>query len=372
MQKARDVLTTSEAGSFLGDAVDYADENATELVESFLGTFPGLGSAAADDCASGSPRPATPVHQGSRHPFVTPSTAGTSNCRPSPAGARRSEMRSPTSRRPRISASRATRRTPSGPRRRRMGCCAAADRSHRRLLDRCPRTLRSAAELHAPRRLGAPRCGGVVDRPRYFEWHDDTYAYERGAAVAIHELAPGSFFYAQGSRSPSTPSTSAPAVRPSRTGPSAPSAASPSVSRTARHRVSAVPFQGDRRRRAEDAGRGAEDRVGRRPARRSRDRRPQRRPATDGVHGQGRSRPRPRWHRPALVRPGHGLRCHLRPRSHDPLDQCRQACRQWPQQVRRRQRGHRSPVPRVRHVRPARLTGGRQQSARSPTVVPAP
>ena len=45
-QKARDVLTTSEAGSFLGDALDYADENATELVESFLGTFPGLGSAA--------------------------------------------------------------------------------------------------------------------------------------------------------------------------------------------------------------------------------------------------------------------------------------------------------------------------------------
>ncbi|MGM7698485.1 DEAD/DEAH box helicase [Microbacterium sp. A84] len=34
------------------------------------------------------------------------------------------------------------------------------------------------------------------------QWQDDTFSYQRGAAVAIHELAPGAFFYAQGMEIP--------------------------------------------------------------------------------------------------------------------------------------------------------------------------
>lgn len=199
VQKARDVLKTSEAGSFLGDAVAFADENATDLVESFLGTFPGLGAAAADRLRE----------------WATPSgDPGTSGLAASVRdGVHRwnVELQTVTRRRTEIGKA-----LPDLEKAAELGVESDAKDAFRaaQAADRMLRAQQTALTdgywIGALERFGLLPNYTLLDDsvrldasvswidPDTSEWHDDTYAYERGAAVAIHELAPGSFFYAQG------------------------------------------------------------------------------------------------------------------------------------------------------------------------------
>jgi hypothetical protein len=199
VQKARDVLTTSEAGSFLGDAVAYADENAADLVESFLGTFPGLGSAAA----------------GRLREWATPSgDPGTSGLAAAVRDAVHRwnvELQTITRRRTEIGNA-----LPDLEKAAELGVESDAKDAFRaaraadEMLRRQQTDLTDGYWISALERFGllpnytllddSVRLDAAVSwiDPDTSEWHDDTYAYERGAAVAIHELAPGSFFYAQG------------------------------------------------------------------------------------------------------------------------------------------------------------------------------
>lgn len=199
VQTARDVLKTSEAGSFLGDAVAFADENAGELVESFLGTFPTLGSAASDRLRE----------------WVTPSgEPGTSGLATSVRDAVlrwNVELQTITRRRTEIGNA-----LPDLEKAAELGVESDAKDAFRaaQAADRMLRAQQTALAdgywISALERFGllpnytllddSVRLDAAVSwiDPDTSEWHDDTYAYERGAAVAIHELAPGSYFYAQG------------------------------------------------------------------------------------------------------------------------------------------------------------------------------
>lgn len=199
VQKARDVLKTSEAGSFLGDAVAFADDNAAYLVKTFLGTFPSLGSAAADRLRE----------------WVTPSgETGTSGLAASVRDAVNRwnvELQTVTRRRTEIGKA-----LPDLEKAADLGVESDAKDAFRaaQAADRMLRAQQTALTdgywIGALERFGllpnytllddSVRLDAAVSwiDPDTSEWHDDTYAYERGAAVAIHELAPGSYFYAQG------------------------------------------------------------------------------------------------------------------------------------------------------------------------------
>ena len=199
VQKAGEVLKTSEAGSFLGDAVAYADENAPELVESFLNTFPHLGSAAADRLRE----------------WVTPSAEpGTSGLAASVRDAVHRwnvELQTISLRRTEIGNA-----LPDLEKAADLGVESDAQDAFRaaQAADRMLRTQQTALTdgywISALERFGllpnytllddSVRLDAAVSwiDPDTQEWRNDPYTYERGSAVAIHELAPGSYFYAQG------------------------------------------------------------------------------------------------------------------------------------------------------------------------------
>ena len=199
VQKARDVLKTSEAGSFLGDAVAFADENAAELVESFLETFPSLGAAAAERLRE----------------WVTPSAEpGTSGLAASVRDAVHRwnvELLTVTRRRTEIGKA-----LPDLEKAAELGVESDAKDAFRaaQAADRMLRAQQTALTegywISALERFGLLPNYTLLDDsvrldaamswidPDTSEWREDTYSYDRGAAVAIHELAPGSFFYAQG------------------------------------------------------------------------------------------------------------------------------------------------------------------------------
>ncbi|MDN3495284.1 DEAD/DEAH box helicase [Planococcus sp. APC 4015] len=199
VQSARDVLKSSEAGSFLGDAVAYADENAAELVESFLETFPSLGGAAAERLRE----------------WITPSAEpGTSGLAASVRDAVHRwnvELLTVTRRRTEIGKAlpdleKAAELGVESDAKDALRAAQAADR----MLRAQQTTLTEGYWISALERFGLLPNYTLLDDsvrldaamswidPDTSEWREDTYSYDRGAAVAIHELAPGSFFYAQG------------------------------------------------------------------------------------------------------------------------------------------------------------------------------
>lgn len=199
VHEAQDVLKTSEAGSFLGDAIAFADASAAEFIDAFLGSFPTLGDAAATRLRD----------------WATPTTdPGTSGLAASVRDAVRrwnAELQTVTRRRAEISKA-----LPDLEKAAELGVESDAKDAFRaakaadQMLRRQQTDLTDGYWVSALERFGllpnytllddSVRLDAAVSwiDPDTSEWHDDTYAYERGAAVAIHELAPGSYFYAQG------------------------------------------------------------------------------------------------------------------------------------------------------------------------------
>jgi ATP-dependent helicase YprA (DUF1998 family) len=199
VQSASDVLKTSEPGSFLGDAIAFADENAAELIHTFLGSFPGLGDAAA-----------TRLREWAT-PSGDPGTSGLAASVRDAVQRWNTELQTITRRRADIGEAMpdleaAAERGVESDARDALRAAQAADR----LLRAQQTELTTGYWIAALERFGllpnytllddSVRLDAAVSwiDPDTSEWHDDTYAYERGAAVAIHELAPGAFFYAQG------------------------------------------------------------------------------------------------------------------------------------------------------------------------------
>lgn len=199
VQRARDVLKTSEAGSFLGDAIAFADENAGELVEAFLGTFPSLGEAAAGRLTEWA------------IPSGEPGTSGLAASVRDAVHRWNVELLTVTRRRTEIGNAlpdleKAAEHGVESDAKDAFRAAQAADR----MLRAQQTALTDGYWIGALERFGllpnytllddSVRLDAAVSwiDPDTSEWHDDTYAYERGAAVAIHELAPGSYFYAQG------------------------------------------------------------------------------------------------------------------------------------------------------------------------------
>ncbi|GAA1941672.1 DEAD/DEAH box helicase [Microbacterium aoyamense] len=199
VQKANDVLKTSEAGSFLGDAIAFADAGANEFVDAFLESFPTLGDAAATRLRDW----ATPTGE-----------AGTSGLAASVRDAVlrwNLELQTVTRRRTEIGKA-----LPDLEAAAELGVESDAKDAFRaaQAADRMLRAQQTALTdgywIGALERFGllpnytllddSVRLDAAVSwiDPDTSEWHDDTYSYERGAAIAIHELAPGSYFYAQG------------------------------------------------------------------------------------------------------------------------------------------------------------------------------
>lgn len=199
VQTARDVLKTAEAGSFLGDAVAYADENSAELVESFLSTFPSLGSAALHRLRDW----ATPSGE--------PGTSGLAAAVRDAVLHWNVDLQAISRRRTEIGKA-----LPDLEKAAELGVESDAKDAFRaakaadQMLRRQQTDLADSYWISALERFGllpnytllddSVRLDAAVSwiDPDTSEWRDDTYAYERGAAVAIHELAPGSYFYAQG------------------------------------------------------------------------------------------------------------------------------------------------------------------------------
>lgn len=199
VKDARDLLATSEAGSFLGDTVAFADEHADAFVSEFLSTFPTLGDAAA-----------TRLRE-----WATPTgDAGTSGLAASVRDAVvrwNIELQTVTRRRTEIGKAlpdleKAAELGVESDARDAFRAAQAADR----MLRSQQKQLTDGYWISALERYGllpnytllddSVRLDAAVSwiDPDTSEWHDDTFGYERGAAVAIHELAPGSYFYAQG------------------------------------------------------------------------------------------------------------------------------------------------------------------------------
>jgi ATP-dependent helicase YprA (DUF1998 family) len=199
VQTAQDVLATSEPGSFLGGVIDLADGDHVGLVDGFLATFPSLGDSARDALRA----------------WASPTDGvGTS---PLAAAVREAvrrwntEVQTITRRRTEISTAlpdleAAAERGIETDAKDALRAAQAADRLLRSQLKR----LTTDYWIGALERFGllpnytllddSVRLDAAVSwiDPDTSEWRDDTYAYERGAAIAIHELAPGAYFYAQG------------------------------------------------------------------------------------------------------------------------------------------------------------------------------
>lgn len=199
VQKANEVLKTSELGSFLGDAIAFAEEHAGEFVDAFLASFPTLGDAAATRLRD----------------WATPSgDAGTSGLAASVRDAVlrwNLELQTVTRRRAEVG-----RALPDLEAAAELGVESDAKDAFRaaqaadRMLRTQQITLTDGYWIGALERFGLLPNYTLLDDsvrldaalswidPDSSEWREDTYSYDRGAAVAIHELAPGSFFYAQG------------------------------------------------------------------------------------------------------------------------------------------------------------------------------
>lgn len=199
VQHAQDVLKTAEPGSFLGDAIDFADTNAAGLLDDFLGTFPTLSDSARERLRAW----ATPKSE--------PGTSALAGTVRDAVRRWNTEVQTVARRRTEISAAMpdleaAAERDVESDAKDALRAAQAADRMLRSQLQ----TLTSDYWIGALERFGllpnytllddSVRLDAAVSwiDPDTSQWHDDTYSYDRGAAVAIHELAPGSFFYAQG------------------------------------------------------------------------------------------------------------------------------------------------------------------------------
>lgn len=199
VQWARDVLKTSEPDSFLGDTVAFADENATEFIDTFLGTFPSLGDAAATrlrEWATPSGDPGTSGLAASVRDAVQRwnTELQTVTRRRTEIGEALPELEAAAERGVESDAKDALRAAQAADRMLRAQQTALTDDYWIGALERFG-LLPNYTLLDDSVRLDAAM--SWID-PDTSEWREDTYSYDRGAAVAINELAPGSFFYAQG------------------------------------------------------------------------------------------------------------------------------------------------------------------------------
>lgn len=199
MTDTRDVLASSERGTLLGDLIEDADGRHETSVEDFLGTLPGISVASADGLRT----------------FATPTSgAGTSpladtirdavqrwNRQVDVISFRRKEIADAI---PDLEAAVALGLDPNA-----EDDLRTAQITHRML-------GRQLQELHTDHWVAALERFGLLPNytllddsvtldaaiswvdPETNQWQEDPVSYERGAAVAIQELAPGAYFYAQG------------------------------------------------------------------------------------------------------------------------------------------------------------------------------
>lgn len=196
---AKDVLQSAEADSFLGDAIVFADQNHTEFVNDFLSTFPTLGESA---------------RHGLREWTAPRGSVGTSALAEDVRRAvRRWSSETDKIRRRRKEIDEAMPELEAADKR---GVeldakdALQAARSAIVLLRKQLRELTDEYWIGALERFGLLPNYTLIDDsvtldaavswvdPDTSDWHSDTYSYERGSSIAIHEFAPGAHFYARG------------------------------------------------------------------------------------------------------------------------------------------------------------------------------
>ncbi len=200
VRTAADVLTSTEPGTYLGDLVTLADSAHAELLAAFLEAFPSLAAPARERLTAW----ATPTSGVGTSPLaetvrdaVRRWTADVDNLR-----RRRTEIAEAL---PELEAAAARGIEDDA-----KDALRAAQVTYRMLGGQLYNLTSSEYWVAALERFAllpnytllddSVRLDAAVSwiDPDTSEWRDDTHSYERGAAVAIHELAPGSFFYAQG------------------------------------------------------------------------------------------------------------------------------------------------------------------------------
>lgn len=199
VQTAQDVLASSEPGTFLGELIDLADTHHEAFVDDFLGTFPSLGDSAGESLRDWA-KPADEVGTSALASTVRDAVRRW-NDDVQTVSRRRAEVVDAL---PDLEA--AAERGLEADAKDALRAAQAAERMLYRQLGK----LTTDYWIGALERFGllpnytllddSVRLDAAVSwiDPDSSEWHDDVYSYERGAAIAIHELAPGSYFYAQG------------------------------------------------------------------------------------------------------------------------------------------------------------------------------
>ena len=198
-RQAKDVLQSSEPGTFLGDVILDADGNHVEFVDDFLAGFPTLGE---------------PAREGLREWVDPHGSIGTS--------ALADDVRRAVQRWVTETASVRRRRAEIEKAMPELEAAVArgveddaqdaldAARSASRHLGKQQRQLTDEFWISALERVGLLPNYTLIDDsvtldavvswvdPDTSKWDGDEYSYERGSAIAIHEFAPGAHFYARG------------------------------------------------------------------------------------------------------------------------------------------------------------------------------
>lgn len=199
-RQARDVLKSAEPGSFLGDAVADAEANATERLAEFLGTFEQLSGGSVESLTSWA------------SPGGGPGTSGLAAVAIRAVTKWSSEIALLKHRREEIEKSleelkAAAERTAATDDDRAEYRSALASNN---LIKRLLKELRTESWVGALERFGVLPNYTLLDDsvrldvslswidPDSGDFQNEALSYERGAGVAISELAPGAVFYAQG------------------------------------------------------------------------------------------------------------------------------------------------------------------------------
>jgi ATP-dependent helicase YprA (DUF1998 family) len=199
-RQARDVLKSAEPGSFLGDAVADAEENAAERLAEFLGTFDQLSTGSEESLTAW----ATPAHG--------PGTSGLASVAFRAVAKWSSEIALLKHRRdaiekaiPDLKAAHDRTAATDDDKAEYRSAVASSN-----LIKRLLKELRTEAWVGALERFGVLPNYTLLDDsvrldvslswidPDSGDFQNEALSYERGAGVAISELAPGAVFYAQG------------------------------------------------------------------------------------------------------------------------------------------------------------------------------
>lgn len=199
MADTHDVLASSERGTLLGGLIEDADKHHETSVEEFLGTLPGIASATADRLRTF----ATPVDGVGTSPLADMIRGAVQrwNRQIEVISFRRKEIADAI---PDLEAAKD------------LGLDPNAEDDLRTAQITFRMLGRQLSELHTDHWVAALERFGLLPNytllddsvtldaaiswvdPETNQWQEDPVSYQRGAAVAIQELAPGAYFYAQG------------------------------------------------------------------------------------------------------------------------------------------------------------------------------